>query len=665
MTKQATMRTILIFVAIARGSAFAHDQDEFSHPPLRSLEWTSSRPLGDGPAYFVSPAGNDENAGTVDAPWKTVARALRQLKAGQTLYLRDGVYRENVYLALAGRRDQPITIGGYPGEQATIDGSFREFFETPATAWEPVQGAAAGEYRSTRRYPNLRNVVGSFGDSMIGLQTYYHGKDLRATSETVDWEDWDRRDQTDLKPLYCGPGMWYDRSTGHIHSRLAHTSLPPPINNYAGPTDPRKVPLLVASYQSVPLLVDRAEHIRFQDLTIRGAGYTSVILDQAVNVTFDNVTVWCGTYGMRVSGTRGLRFIRSALYGNVAPWTFRGDGSKRDYPGRPHRNLSRLNTHALLEIESGRESSVYATPQNDDWEIAYSEFTDAHDALYLGAINGRFHHNLIEGMQDDGIYLSPMYLRHRLDKKDPRIRIDHNVFRGVLTALAFGGSEPDTRDQFFICRNFFDLRHRVNTGRPTAQRPEPGFSTGKLMGDHGSPPWPAMNIYHNTVVTLGPNRDAAMGAAGHTRAGNQRRVFNNVFYHFGRFPGFMAPNAEQNSAADANLYWSPQQGVPEAEKLFARFRSSEGYEQSKKIHPPGSTTHSIVADPQFQAASPNAVDVFDYRLMKGSPAIGRGIKLPADWPDALRASGAGNPDLGALPFGTSLIQVGRRAEAPN
>src|SRR5581483_156268 len=170
------------------------------------------------------------------------------------------------------------------------------------------------------------------------------------------------------------------------------------------------------SFQSIPLHVDGAKHVRFQDLVIRGAGYTAILLDQVEDVEFDNVTVWCGTYGIRASGTRSLRFVHSALYGSVAPWTFRSDGSKRDYPGSPHRNLSRLNTHALLEIESGRESSVYATPQNDLWEIAHSEFTDAHDGLYLGAINVNFHHNLIENLQDDGLYLSPMYLRHRLDK---------------------------------------------------------------------------------------------------------------------------------------------------------------------------------------------------------------------------------------------------------
>ncbi len=51
-----------------------------------------------------------------------------------------------------------------------------------------------------------------------------------------------------------------------------------------------------------------------------------------------------------------------------------------------------------------------------------------------------------------------MYHRHRLDKIDPQIHVYQNVFRGVLTALAFGGTEAVTRDKVYVYRNIFDLR---------------------------------------------------------------------------------------------------------------------------------------------------------------------------------------------------------------
>ena len=88
----------------------------------------------------------------------------------------------------------------------------------------PYAGGGKDEYRSTRAYPNLRHVVGSFGDSMIGLNTYYHAQDLRAENELMT-EGNGKDANTDADPVYCGPGIWYDPTTGYIHVRLAHTHL--------------------------------------------------------------------------------------------------------------------------------------------------------------------------------------------------------------------------------------------------------------------------------------------------------------------------------------------------------------------------------------------------------------------------------------------------------
>lgn len=630
-----------------------------SHAPLRTLPPPAQRPLAQGPAFFVDAGrGDDKGDGSKSKPWRTLAHALKRLHAGDTLYLRGGVYYENVYLALAGTKNAPITLRSFPGERAVLDGGLREFFENPADCWEPFAKGGKNEYRSKKTYPNLREVLGSFGDSMIGLQTYYHAQDLRADNELIDWLDWNDTANSDYKPLYCGPGIWYDRSTGYLHARLAHTHLPEPTPNYRGPTDPRLLPLVLTPFHSVTLTIDQARHVRLQDLVLRGGGYTTIAIDQADHIEFDNVTVWCGTYGLRVSGTRNLRLVHSALYGNVAPWTFRTDGSKRDYPGRPHRNISRLNTHALLEIDNGGESSVYATPQNDHWEIAHSEFTDAHDGLYLGGVNVRFHHNLLDNFQDDGLYLSPMYFRHRLDKTDPEIHIYQNLFRGLLTALAFGGPEPQTRDKLLIYRNLFDLRAGVPTGRPSTKSAAVRLSSGKLIGDHGSPPWPSIFFYHNTCVAAEPMRSASMDTYGGTKSGLSRRVFNNIFYHLARLPAYAPPNPADNAVADGNLFWSLAGAPKLADTFFAKFHATPLFAQSQKLYPPGTDRNSLVADPGFikLAAEPNSVN--DYRLGPKSAALDKGVVLPKDWPDPLRELDKEAPDIGALPAG-AILQVGR------
>lgn len=653
------MRT-MILGSVLLLSNLAESADVLSHPPLRSLDMPAGRAATPGPVLYVDAAkGNDLNAGSKIAPFKTIAQALRDVRPGTTIYLQGGMFRENVYLARAGRADAPITIRSAPGEKAILDGSLSEFFDDPETAWEAVTTSTLDEFRSRKSYSNLRDVLGSFGDSMIGLQTYHHLKDLRAFENTFDWEDWNKPDTTDLKPVYLGPGVWYDRESGRIHIRLSKTSLPDPVTNYSGETDPRKHRLLLAGFSSVPLHLDGASHVHIQDLTIRGAGYTSIVLDHAQNVSFDNVLVWCGTYGIRASSTGPLSITRCRFHGNVAPWTFRSDGSKRDYPGRPHRNLSRMNTHAILEIESGRESSVYATPQNDNWEIAYSEFTDAHDGVYLGGINTKFHHNLVDGLHDDGIYLSPMYTRHRLDKKAPEIHIYQNHFGTMLTALAFGGTETTTPDRVFVYRNVFDQRGQVPTARPTTRKVQATFSGGKLIGDHGSPPWPELNIYQNTFVMSG-SRDAAMASYAASRVVYPRRVFNNVYLHTDRLPGYSPPEAASNAASDGNVFWSLGMAEKTPMKLFERFRKSDAFTASKKLLPDGSDTNSRVVDPLFTKAEADPKIANDYRPQEKSPLKNTGVALPVDWPDPLRKV-EGKPDIGAIPVGGLAPQVGPSA----
>ena len=265
---------------LAAGARAESERTWRSHPPIRVAPPPSQRPIAKGPSWFVDPVkGDDANAGTEQKAWKTIAHALPQLKAGDTLCLRGGNYFEKVCISLVGKPDAPITIRGYPGERAIINGGLREFFETPQEAWEPVSGGAAGEFRSVRAHPNIRDVVGAFGDSFVGLQTYWHRVDLTATNEL-----WTSVGEHGVEPVYCGPGLWYDRDSGRIHARLAHTRLDwPGVPNYQGETDPRKLPVAIAPFRSMPLHVDNAKHVRFQDLTICGGGYNTVVIDYGVD----------------------------------------------------------------------------------------------------------------------------------------------------------------------------------------------------------------------------------------------------------------------------------------------------------------------------------------------------------------------------------------------
>jgi parallel beta-helix repeat protein len=66
---------------------------------------------------------DDANPGTLRRPWKTLARATRHLKPGDTLILHSGVYREKVTLPVSGTQAAPITLRAAEGEQPVITGA--------------------------------------------------------------------------------------------------------------------------------------------------------------------------------------------------------------------------------------------------------------------------------------------------------------------------------------------------------------------------------------------------------------------------------------------------------------------------------------------------------------------------------------------------------------
>jgi hypothetical protein len=638
-----------------------------SHAPIRPLPVPSNRPLAGGVERYVDATrGKDEQDGSKARPWRTINHALKQLKPGQTLYLRGGVYYENVYCALAGKKDAPITLRSYPGELAIIDGGLREFAEDAVGAWTPCPDGAKGEYRSTRPYRNIRDVVGLFGDSLIGLQTYWHAMDLRAANE--QWID-DPEKKIMVKPVYCGPGLWYDRQTGHIHVRLAHTHIDnPQVPDYRGETDPRKLPLIIAPFNSVPLFIDQAAHVRFQDLVVRGGGHNSVVLQFGIGIEFDNVTIYAGTYGLRARGTGPLRLIDSAIRGMIPPWAFRDENSLYTYsprfydpflpPAQPtnQRNIARLPTHAVLVTEGSYEFEVFHYPYNHDWDVSRCEFTDGHDGVYLSGHDIRFHHNWIDNIQDDAVYLSspsPYF--------NDRIYIYQNLITRSLMAFSChsrGGPEGS----IYIYRNVVDLRQGVNVSRPSPSAPHGRLASYHIFLTHGREllGMESLYFYQNTFVSPALSGGYAHRTWSNTSDRTVRRSFNNLFIYLNGYPAPEEANAPLHDIQlDGNLHWSSVPGAQVPKQFLESARACKASQHNKAKYPPGWEASSFVADPRFERFQPAAEAEADYRLRADSPAVGKGVVLPKEWEDPLRLRAEVRPDIGALPRGSESPRFGR------
>ena len=634
--------SVLATVVLASAASAAEYR---SHPPMRALPTASDRPKADGPALYVDAAkGGDANDGSEVKPWKTLAHALPKLKPGDTLYLRGGTYYERVKITVSGTATQPITVRAFPGELAVLDGGLREFAETPATAWEPVKDSTVGEYRSAKPYPKYEGIVlGHFLDSMNTLHGYRFGTDVRSTNEYWNLTG---KIEDDPKGLYCGPGVWLDAKTGHLHCRLAHTKLHHlGEHNYKGETDPRKLALAIAG-PGIALDLSGAKHVRVFDLVIRGANRTTLNVEKCASIELDGLHVYGGSPAVMLRASTDIKLTRSCVRGISAPWSWRG-GQK--YRG----NSAYLMT---ARPEEGGCKNV---------EIGYCELTDCHDGPYIGTIRGlRFHHNLVDNFNDDGIYLSGAGV-------GGDVHITQNYITRCLHCFSFAG-KYELGAGVFVARNVIDQRGEVRYQWPNAAD-DPAFAptqpggparvphTGFLNGDHGSPTWEKIYYYHNTLLFREKTfRDQYGFGMARATTGTTRRAFNNVLVQTQGLPGVLFEAPENDFTADHNLFWSTTDGPSFKGDFFAAVRKTKNFEGSKKTYAGGWGSHDLFADPKFAKFAPWGADG-DYRLAKDSPAINAGTEIPKEWPDPLREKD-GKPDLGALPFGTEPFKVGPKAK---
>jgi parallel beta-helix repeat protein len=73
--------------------------------------------------YYVSLEGDDDNAGTTDQPFRTLQHAIAQVRRGEVIVVRGGVYEESSTINFQnnGLPDQRITLTAYPGEVPIFD----------------------------------------------------------------------------------------------------------------------------------------------------------------------------------------------------------------------------------------------------------------------------------------------------------------------------------------------------------------------------------------------------------------------------------------------------------------------------------------------------------------------------------------------------------------
>jgi hypothetical protein len=150
--------------------------------------------------YYVAINGSDANKGSLESPFRTIARAAKAMQPGDTTSVREGRYHEKIVLkGLQGSEEEPFTFVAYQNEQVTLDGAipidtrwekyrgdiYRTRIETPV--WQLFIG---GKSLSSARWPNGNWDDGSIWDktrSMMwpqgGMLAYRRDQEKQALTQ--------------------------------------------------------------------------------------------------------------------------------------------------------------------------------------------------------------------------------------------------------------------------------------------------------------------------------------------------------------------------------------------------------------------------------------------------------------------------------------------------
>ena len=389
-----------------------------------------------------------------------------------------------------------------------------------------------------------------------------------------------------------------------MHIRLSHThNNIPGLADYTGEVDPRRVTLAITPKSLTTLRVQASTQLRFEHLTIL---YGGIYSRSPGNLTHRvrSRRFWTSTYGVGLGNTTDITFSHCQFNGGMPPWYFRTD-RKAEYTflqdGRPVlNNLGKQTISSLIAPSSS---------PNTGTTIHHCEFHNAHD-LYLGGSDLDFHHNWINNLNDEGIFLDAF--------PSANVRIHENVILKTLSPLSFAGGPVG--QPFYIYRNVIDVRAPTAGYRPRHPGDVDVWRYGNTFKSNGVDGPTTCSRTHSSSTRRGGQasylhyRD--LGGA------HPRRSFNNIFVAVNpdadsdRTITFL-PSPAFPGPTDANLYhrmgertgplfrhlgYTFQNTAFNGKFLdrLADLHASVFFQQSQSQYAPGYEAHSLEGDPQFQ-----------------------------------------------------------------
>ena len=583
---------------------------------------TSSEGSVGGRIIYVSPTGQSGAPGTAEAPLARVQEALDQARAGDTVRVRPGAYRERVTFRHSGEYQLPVTLEGEPG--AILDGS-----EPVTLHWEPRPDIGPGVYAARTPFWRTEGAFpGAYGLHMPGTPFFpftvtAEGKLVTAlderevdpgTQEYPEWH-WAAIFRNGITPHYRREtDSGWEGVKALVMYRRQQQEL---LIRFRDDRDPNTTPITVSPTDPV-IAIQGVDRCVVRGLTIRN-GAKGVYIEKSLGSVVERCTIGPADFGvmLRTGADRcTIRFNEIFMnpYAGASP---KLKGSWGNWEAHKVGGFSDRDGILMLVTAGGHQ--VHDNYIHDHWDGIEDWVYDEEKAGSDHNLN--IHHNRIATCSDDG--LEP-------NGEEVDCEWHDNLVEDV--PCAFRVKAPRV-GPMYAYRNIF-----LNNGEDY-----------RFFGE--KPQRPAeVYVYHNTSTA-----NAGISSISVTGVGTPNyHVYNNLFWCMGA-QSVDESSAPPNWTSDHNVY------VRRADDEWAGWWG----DARKEVTDRHQDTHSR----WVEEGLPGFVDLAhkDVRLTPDSPARGQGADLsrPLDkpLPGCLPGYFHGPaPDAGALQFGEPMPRLPRRPE---
>lgn len=611
-----------------RVANFRHQADDSTSLQFEHLE---SRHLL--ATYFVDNAGSDSiGDGTIGNPFGTISHAKNFAVAGDTVAIREGIYREQVNLTRSGTAGNPITFEAFNGENVLLTTT------EPLTGWTQHSGNI---YRATFD-SNIfgRNNLTLFVDDV--LMTEAHWSDVGGNVDTLDSAQWASMSSGNLTTITDTQlrNMTNDRwNGGFVWTQTSDFTM-----------EVRQIVDFTSNSSSGVLTLDRPldrdprsgdRYLIFDHLAALDAP-GEWYFDEATN----SVYLWApgggdpDNYSVEVKHRRETFDLNGHDHIHIRGIDFRGgdldmegsdyvvlQGSRIQMPDRGFgpggsggvRSLIVDGSHNVIrdnEFDGVHGTAVFLEGSHNEivnnyfHDIGYNNVNGAAVNMRPGSADNLISHNTITRVG-----------RAAIAGNTERALIQHNDFSYAALSTADVGAIYFANNTAGSSEIRYNIFHDIRGDKVT------GVYADNFSND--------LVVHHNLMYDLSP-----WGGKVNLPTGFML-WFNNTIYNSGVIDGW-APNGVSNSSLGSKFY----------NNIFSSldsdfFTSPDSADASNNLQTT-SGSHFVAAGAR------------DFRLVGSSAAVDAGLVIPGI---TVNYTGAA-PDIGALELGESMFAVGHNFQTP-